>query len=66
MEMTQTNNDGMYRLTVPQGIWTRLSGFEGANIPGNSDVFPSVTADDQPALMSRTGVAQIYSLIWKR
>jgi eukaryotic-like serine/threonine-protein kinase len=66
MAMKETKNDGMYRLTVPQGTWTRLSGFEGANIPGGSDLFPSVTADGLPALMSRTSVAQIYSLTWKR
>jgi hypothetical protein len=29
------------------------------------DSFPSLTAEGQPALMSHTGVAQIYSLSWK-
>jgi eukaryotic-like serine/threonine-protein kinase len=66
MTMTETNDDGMYRLTIPQAVWTKMSGFEGANVPGVSDVFPSLTADGRPALMSHTGVAQIYSLSWKR
>jgi len=56
--------DGVYRMTIPQGGWEKLSGVEGIN-PGNSvESFVSVTLDGQPAVMNRTGAAQIYSLHW--
>jgi hypothetical protein len=58
--------NGFYRLTVPGGVWTRISGLEGVNDPTPLDSFPSLTADGHPALMSRSGVAQIYALSWKR
>jgi hypothetical protein len=37
----------------------RMGSFLGAPL------FVSLTADGQPAMMSHTGVAQIYSLHWK-
>jgi WD40 repeat protein len=61
--MTQGNN-GIYRLTVPQGTWTKLTGLEGVNDPHSLDAFMSLTSDGQPAIMSRTGVAQIYLSHW--
>jgi hypothetical protein len=53
---------GIYRLTVPEGEWTKLSGLEGVNDPNGFDSFMSLTPEGQPAIMSRTGVAQIYLL----
>jgi serine/threonine protein kinase/Tol biopolymer transport system component len=56
--------DGVYRMTIPQGRWENLSGVEGIN-PGNStEGFVSLTPEGQPAIMSRTGAAQIYLLHW--
>jgi Tol biopolymer transport system component len=57
-------NNGIYQLTVPQGKWTRLCGLEGVSDPQDPDSFLSLTPDGQPAIMSRTGVGQIYSLRW--
>jgi hypothetical protein len=61
--MTQGHN-GIYQLTVPQGKWERLTGLEGVNDTQTLDSFMSLTPDGQPAIMSRTGVGQIYSLRW--
>jgi Tol biopolymer transport system component len=61
-DQTQTL-PGMYRLSVPSGEWERIS-----DIPwmgSVTDAFVSVTADGQPAVMNHTGVAQVYSLLWK-
>lgn len=56
---------GIYRLSIPDGEWKKVSGLDGlGDLPGR-DAFPSLTADGRPALMSRTGIAQIYSLSWK-
>jgi Tol biopolymer transport system component len=57
-------NNGIYHLSVPQGEWTKLSGLEGVNDTDGFDSFLSLTPDGQPAIMSRTGVAQIYLLHW--
>jgi serine/threonine protein kinase len=65
MGMTQGNN-GIYRLTVPQGAWSKLTGLEGVNDPQDKDAFMSLTPDGQPAIMSRTGVAQIYLSHWAK
>jgi serine/threonine protein kinase/Tol biopolymer transport system component len=56
--------NGIYQLTVPQGEWKQLSGLDGVNDPQGADAFMSLTPDGQPAIMSRTGVGQIYSLRW--
>jgi Tol biopolymer transport system component len=58
-------NPGIYRLTVPEGEWTKLSGLEGVNDTDGFDSFLSLTPEGQPAIMSRTSVAQIYLLRWK-
>jgi hypothetical protein len=42
----------------------RITG--GVNDPQGADSFMSLTPDGQPAIMSRTGVGQIYSLRWPR
>ncbi len=55
---------GIYRLTVPEGQWTKLSGLEGVNGLGD-DSQMSLTPEGQPAIMTRTGVAQIYLLHWE-
>jgi serine/threonine protein kinase len=56
--------NGIYELTVPQGAWKQLCGLGGVNGPQGADSFMSLTPDGQPAIMSRTGVGQIYSLRW--
>jgi serine/threonine protein kinase/Tol biopolymer transport system component len=65
MGQTQGEN-GIYQLTVPQGEWKQLCGLEGVNDPQPLDSFMSLTPNGQPAIMSRTGVGQIYSLRWPR
>jgi hypothetical protein len=65
MGLIQGKN-GIYQLTVPDGEWKQLSGLEGVNDPQALDSFMSLTPDGQPAIMSRTGVGQIYSLRWPR
>jgi Tol biopolymer transport system component/DNA-binding winged helix-turn-helix (wHTH) protein len=57
-------NNGIYQLTVPQGEWKQLCGLDRVNDPRGADSFMSLTPDGQPAIMSRTGVGQIYSLRW--
>jgi serine/threonine protein kinase len=57
-------DNGIYQLTVPEGKWTKLSGLEGVNDPSGVDSFLSLTPQGQPAIMSRTGVAQLYLLHW--
>jgi Tol biopolymer transport system component len=57
-------NNGIYQLTVPQGEWKLLCPLDGVNDPSGADSFMSLTPDGQPAIMSRTGVGQIYSLRW--
>jgi Tol biopolymer transport system component len=61
--MVQGQN-GIYRLTVPEGKWEKMSGLEGLNLR-SPDAFVSLTPDGQPAIMSRTGGTQIYALEWK-
>jgi Tol biopolymer transport system component len=56
--------NGIYNLTVPDGQWTKVTGLEAVN-PEDLDAFLSLTPDGQPAMMSRTGVAQLYLLHWK-
>jgi Tol biopolymer transport system component len=58
--------NGIYQLTVPRGEWKQLCGFDGVNDLSPADSFLSLTPDGQPAIMSRTGVGQIYSLRWPR
>jgi TolB protein len=62
--LSQTQTDaGMYRLSVPDGRFERVS-----DIPDTSaanDAFVSVTVDGQPAIMSHAGAEQVYSLQWK-
>jgi eukaryotic-like serine/threonine-protein kinase len=55
---------GMYRLTVPEGKWEKMGGMERIDTRA-LDSFVSLTADGEPAIMSHTGVAQIYALHWK-
>ncbi len=57
--------NGLYRLTVPQGTWEKLSDLKIEMPRDPMAGFVSVTPDGQPAIMSDTGIAQIYSLSWK-
>jgi serine/threonine protein kinase/WD40 repeat protein len=56
--------NGIYNLSVPGGQWTKMNDLEGVN-PTDADAYLSLTPDGQPAIMSRTGVAQVYLLHWK-
>ena len=57
-------SDGVYRVTIPQGGWEKLTDVEGIR-PGNpTEQFVSLTAEGQPAVMSLTGPAQVYLLHW--
>jgi Tol biopolymer transport system component/tRNA A-37 threonylcarbamoyl transferase component Bud32 len=56
---------GIYQITVPGGALKKISGLDGVNGANGLDGFPSMTPDGRPTMMSRTGVAQIYSLAWK-
>jgi hypothetical protein len=51
-------------MTIPQGGWEKLCGVEGINPASGTEGFVSLTREGQPAVMSRTGAAQIYSLHW--
>jgi dipeptidyl aminopeptidase/acylaminoacyl peptidase len=55
----------IFRLTVPGGVWTKVSVPEGIHIRLGGDNFVSMTADGRPALMTHTDVSQIYSLHWQ-
>jgi dipeptidyl aminopeptidase/acylaminoacyl peptidase len=62
-------NNGIYRISVPDGKWTKVSDlggtYSGLYTGGGGPPFVSLTADGQPAMMASTGVSQIYSLQWK-
>ncbi len=62
-------NDGIYRIAVPDGKWTKVSDlggtYTGEYTGGGGPALVSLTADGQPAMMASTGVSQIYSLQWK-
>lgn len=62
--LTQGEN-GIYRLTVPAGRWEKLSDLERLPVREPMSGFVSVTPDGQPAIMSDTGIAQLYSLRWR-
>jgi len=64
ISFTQGEN-GLYRLTVPEGKWEKLSNLELAMPRDPMAGFISVTPDGEPAIMRDTGIAQIYSLSWK-
>ncbi len=59
---TQTHA-GMYRVSVPDGIRKRVSDIPDTTV--QNEAFVSVTADEQPAIMSYAGAEQVYSLQWK-
>ena len=56
--------DGIYRMTIPGGKWEKLTDPEGVNPANGTESFVSLTREGQPAVMSRTGTAQIYLLYW--
>jgi hypothetical protein len=64
VSLSQGEN-GLYRLTVPQGSWEKLSDLKIDLTRDPMAGFISVTPEGQPAIMSDTGIAQIYSLSWK-
>ena len=57
-------SDGIYRIPIPQGAWEKLTGAEGIDPAFATETFVSITPEGQPAVMSRTGAAQIYLLHW--
>nr|WP_281383602.1 winged helix-turn-helix domain-containing protein [Granulicella aggregans] len=60
---TLNERKGIYRLSVPEGTWEKVVGVENINAK-NDEALLSITADNQPAIMSHTGVAQFYLLRW--
>jgi Tol biopolymer transport system component len=66
--LAQTQREvGIYRLTVADGKWERVTGLEGINVADQlNQSFMNLTADGQPAIMNDTSVVQIYSLKWKQ
>ncbi len=58
------SSDGVYRIPIPEGQWERLTSAEGIDPASSTETFVSITPQGQPAVMSRTGAAQIYSLRW--
>jgi serine/threonine protein kinase len=66
MGLVQGQN-GIYRITVPDGKWEKVADLDGGYVGvGLGDSRVSLTPDGQPAMVTYTGVAQIYSLQWKR
>jgi serine/threonine protein kinase/Tol biopolymer transport system component len=57
-------SDGIYRMSIPRGDWEKFADVEGINPGWSVEAFVSLTRDGQPAVMSRTGAAQIYLLHW--
>jgi Tol biopolymer transport system component len=57
-------SDGVYRITIPQNGWEKLTGAEGIDPAYSTEAFVSITREGQPAVMTRTGTAQIYLLHW--
>ncbi len=57
-------SDGVYRITIPQSGWEKVTGAEGIDPAYSTEQFVSITPEGQPAVMSRTGAAQIYLLHW--
>ncbi len=57
---------GIYRLTIPSARWDKVSGLEGVIGARALDSFLSLTTDGRTAIMSHTGVGQIYALKWKQ
>ena len=57
-------SDGIYRITIPQSGWEKVTGAEGIDPAYPTEQFVSITREGQPAVMSRTGAAQIYLLHW--
>jgi serine/threonine protein kinase/dipeptidyl aminopeptidase/acylaminoacyl peptidase len=58
--------EGTYRLTVPDGAWSQITGYDRLTVVGTAiqGAFPSVTADGQPAIMIDKSIEQIYSANW--
>jgi eukaryotic-like serine/threonine-protein kinase len=54
----------IYRMTIPGGDWEKITDLEGINLGNSPETFMSTTREGQPAVMSRTGTAQIYLLRW--
>jgi hypothetical protein len=50
---------------VPDGKWEKVADLDGAYIGvGVGDSGVSLTADGQPAMVTHSGVAQVFSLEW--
>jgi hypothetical protein len=66
LEMGTGEQNGIYRLTVPDGKWELFAKFTGFNpLPQGAQDFVSVTPEGHIAAMSDTSVSQIYQMKWK-
>jgi serine/threonine protein kinase len=65
-ETGSDEQNGIYRLTVPDGKWELLTKFKGLNtlLEGVQN-FVSITPEGNIAAMSDTSVTQIYQMKWK-
>ena len=57
--------NGLYQIGIPQRNWTKLSDLERTPVSNPVAGYISVTPEGQPAIMTDTGVAQIYALRWR-
>jgi serine/threonine protein kinase/Tol biopolymer transport system component len=64
ISLTEGEN-GLYRLSVPEGKWEKLSNLDLPLPREPLAGFINVTPEGYPAIMRDTGIAQIYSLSWK-
>jgi len=66
LEMGTTEQNGIYRLTVPDGKWELFTKFTGLNeVANGTQDFISITPEGHVAAMSDTSVTQIYQMKWK-
>jgi eukaryotic-like serine/threonine-protein kinase len=65
-ETGPAEQQGIYRLTVPDGEWKLFTKFTGLNAVGSGPQdFVSITPEGHIAAMSDTSVTQIYQMKWK-
>jgi serine/threonine protein kinase len=66
-EAATGEQNGIYRLTVPDGKWELFTKFTGLNgvLRGGAQDFLSITPEGNIAATNDTSVSQIYRLKWK-
>ena len=65
--MAVMDEQGVYRLTISDGTWTRVAKFDGLSISADElEGFPSLTSDGHFVMMSDMSMVQIYSAKWTK